>query len=143
MISGCLSRNVGILIVNKLIPEERHFVTVEKIHYILNRQSEKHFNNPKSTSTEPQKSDSLTRQIVQMVIQLSVLIFILGWCFAILSPFFTPIIWGIIITITIYPAFVKLSNKLGDRKKLASLILTLALLAAINCTGCIFVWVSY
>jgi len=70
---------------------------------------------------EQQKSESLTRQIIQIVIQLSVLIFILGWCFAILSPFFTPIIWGIIITITIYPAFVKLSVKLGNRKKIASL----------------------
>jgi predicted PurR-regulated permease PerM len=78
-----------------------------------------------------QKSESLTRQVIQIIIQLSVLVFILGWCFAILSPFFTPIVWGIIITITVYPAFVRLSAKLGRRKKIASLILTLTLLAVI------------
>src|SRR5262245_36459729 len=77
------------------------------------------------------KTESLTRQIIEIIIQLAVLLFVLGWCFQILSPFFTPIIWGVIIAIAIHPAFVSLSNKLGHRRKLSSIILTLVLLSII------------
>lgn len=78
-----------------------------------------------------QKPESLTRQIIEIIIQLGVLLFIVGWCFQILSPFFTPIIWGIIVAITVHPAFARLSAKLGQRKKTASIILTVLLLAII------------
>jgi predicted PurR-regulated permease PerM len=77
------------------------------------------------------KSESLTRQIIEIIIQLGALAFIVGWCFLILSPFVTPIVWGIIIAITIYPMFIKLSAKLGNRRKISSIILTLLLLAII------------
>lgn len=78
-----------------------------------------------------QRSESLTRQIIEIIIQLGVLLFVLGWCFQILSPFFTPIIWGIIIAIAVYPGFVKLSTRLGHSKKIASFIISLLLLAVI------------
>jgi predicted PurR-regulated permease PerM len=78
-----------------------------------------------------QKPESLTRQIIEIIIQLGVLLFVLGWCFQILSPFFTPIVWGIIIAIAIHPAFEKLSAKLGNSKKIAATILTLLMLSVI------------
>jgi len=77
------------------------------------------------------KSETFTRQLIEIIIQLLALAFILGWCFLILSPFITPIVWGIIIAITVYPLFIKLSAKLGHRNKISSLILTLLLLATI------------
>jgi predicted PurR-regulated permease PerM len=77
------------------------------------------------------KSESLTRQVIEIIIQLGALAFIVGWCYQILSPFITPIVWGIIIAITIYPVFIKLSNKLGNSRKISSSILTLLLLAII------------
>ena len=109
MISGCLSRNVGILIVNKLIPEERHFVTVEKIHYILNRQSEKHFNGTAEIRLiDPANSSNCYPVKCPYIYSRMVLCNLIA--------FFHAHNLGIIITITIYPAFVKLSIKLGDRK---------------------------
>lgn len=78
-----------------------------------------------------QKPESLTRQIIEIIIQLGVLLFIVGWCFQILSPFFTPILWGIIVAITVHPGFERLSAKLGHSKKTASVIITLLLLAII------------
>jgi predicted PurR-regulated permease PerM len=77
------------------------------------------------------KSESLTRQVIETIIQLGALAFIVGWCYQILSPFVTPIVWGIIIAITIYPVFIKLSNKLGNSRKISSSILRLLLLAII------------
>jgi predicted PurR-regulated permease PerM len=72
-----------------------------------------------------------TRRIVEIMIQLGVLIFIFGWCFLILAPFLSPIMWGIIIAITVYPLFAKLSAKLKNSPKIASLIITVVLLAFI------------
>jgi predicted PurR-regulated permease PerM len=69
------------------------------------------------------------KYIVQIVLQLAVLTFILGWCFKILSPFILPIMWGLIISITVYPLFARLTTKLGGRAKLASTLITIAFLA--------------
>jgi predicted PurR-regulated permease PerM len=77
-------------------------------------------------STSAQKD---IKSIVQIVLQLGVLAFILGWCFRILSPFVLPIIWGLIICITVYPMFAKLKTKLGGRGKLASILITVVFLA--------------
>lgn len=69
------------------------------------------------------------KYIVQIVLQLGVLAFILGWCFIILSPFLMPIVWGLIIAITVYPLFAKLKAKLGGRGKLVSTLITVVFLA--------------
>ncbi|AYB29156.1 AI-2E family transporter [Chryseolinea soli] len=69
------------------------------------------------------------KYIVQVVLQLGVLAFILGWCVRILSPFLMPIVWGLIIAITVYPMFAKLKTKLGGRGKLASTLITIVFLA--------------
>ena len=69
------------------------------------------------------------KHIIQIILQLGVLAFIVGWCFRILSPFILPIIWGVIISITVYPLFAKLKTKLGGRGKLASILITVVFLA--------------
>ncbi|SHH25318.1 Predicted PurR-regulated permease PerM [Chryseolinea serpens] len=69
------------------------------------------------------------KYIVQILLELGVLAFILGWCFIILSPFIFPIIWGLVISITVYPMFAKLKTKLGGRGKLASTLITIVFLA--------------
>ena len=69
------------------------------------------------------------KRIIQIVLQLAVLAFILGWCFRILSPFILPILWGLVISITVYPMFVKLKAKMGGRGKWASILITVVFLA--------------
>ena len=51
--------------------------------------------------------------------------------YLILKPFLVVIIWSIIIAVGIYPVFKKLSNLIGNRKKLASTLITLIALAVI------------
>ena len=54
------------------------------------------------------------------------LLFILS--FLILKPFLIMVIWGIIISVGIYPIFTKLSKLLGGKDKLASTLLTVSAL---------------
>jgi len=80
---------------------------------------------------QPTPSPQLTKRIVEIVIQISALVLIFGWCFLILSPFITPIMLGMIIAVTVHPLFLRLSASLRNRKIVTSALITAALLSLI------------
>jgi predicted PurR-regulated permease PerM len=80
-------------------------------------------------NSHPTSAQKDIKRIILIIMQVGVLVFIFGWCFQILSPFILPIIWGMIISITIYPMFVKLKAKLGNSGKFASILITVTFLA--------------
>ena len=61
------------------------------------------------------------------------------WSFEIIKPFLMPVLWGIIISVAIYPMFTKLSKIMGDRSKLSSLIITLLALALLIVPSVLFI----
>jgi predicted PurR-regulated permease PerM len=56
---------------------------------------------------------------------------ILVWCGMIIFPFVTPILWGIILAVTLYPLYHWLLKLLKGKKGLTSTIITLLLLAVL------------
>lgn len=62
---------------------------------------------------------------IYTALRISFIALIVYWSFLIIKPFVLVVVWGIIISIALYPIFRKLSKKLGNRKKLASTIITL------------------
>ncbi len=64
-------------------------------------------------------------------LQIGAVVVLLYWCFTIVSPFLTIVIWGLIISIALYPAHVSLSAKLGGREKLSATIIVLIGIAII------------
>lgn len=50
------------------------------------------------------------------------------WCFQVVRPFVQPIVWGIILAIAIYPAFVRLCRVTGGREWLSAAILVVGVL---------------
>jgi len=82
-------------------------------------------------SNQQTSSPQLSKRVIETIIQVGVLVFIFGWCFQILAPFLTPIVWGLIIAITVYPLFVSLTARLKNSPKIASTIITLVLLSII------------
>jgi predicted PurR-regulated permease PerM len=64
-------------------------------------------------------------------LQIGAVLVMLYWCFTIVSPFLNIVIWSLIISIALYPAFVSLSARLGGRKKLSATILVLIGIAII------------
>lgn len=71
------------------------------------------------------KSSEFTNHSIEAVIRLGLLLLLATWCFRIVTPFFQPIIWGVIIAVAIYPLFLMLKARLGDRNKLAATVYTL------------------
>ena len=83
-----------------------------------------------NTSQNPEQKIQL-KQLILVILQLGILVLIFGWCFTMLSPFLSPILWGMIIAITAYPMYAKLRHKLGDRPKLASVLVTVLFLSIV------------
>jgi len=61
----------------------------------------------------------------EATIRIALMIFIVGWCIRIISPFILPVVWGVIIATAVFPAYRWLSRTMGGRNRLAAVILTL------------------
>ncbi len=68
---------------------------------------------------------------IEVSIRLVFLFILVGWCLLILYPFTSPVIWGVIIAVSISPLYKLLNNKLGDRPKLSAAIIIIVFLAII------------
>ena len=64
-------------------------------------------------------------------IQILAVMVMLYWCFMIVSPFISIVVWAIIISVAVYPGHVSLTGKVGGRKKLSATIIVLIGLAII------------
>ena len=77
--------------------------------------------NPETNKQTSYKS----KQIIHIALQLLALAILIGWCFQILAPFFTPIIWAAILAVALYPMHQKLKKRLKGRGILAAVLITL------------------
>lgn len=69
--------------------------------------------------------------VVHHALQLLALSLLLIWCFRILEPFVTPLVWGSVLAIALYPAHRKLVQKLKGRNGLSATIITVLILLII------------
>ncbi len=77
------------------------------------------------------KITNSTKKTVELIIRISILILLLFYCFEILAPFVMPVLWAIIIAVSVFPIHKALKKKLGGREKLSAIIITLAILSFI------------
>jgi predicted PurR-regulated permease PerM len=63
-------------------------------------------------------------QSIDLTIRLLLIILLLAWCVMILLPFLIPILWGVILAITLFPVYQKLLKLLKGKKALASSLIT-------------------
>lgn len=68
-------------------------------------------------------------KIVDIIIRLGALFLLLSWCVEILRPFLLILIWAIVITIAIYPAYRLFVKLFGGRKTLSAVVLIVLFLS--------------
>ena len=68
---------------------------------------------------------------IEVSIRLVFLFILIAWCMAIIYPFIEPVLWGVIIAVSIAPLYKILNNKLGDKPKLSATIIILVFLTII------------
>lgn len=64
-------------------------------------------------------------------VQILAVAVLLYWCYLIVSPFISIVVWGLIISVAVYPAHVALTTKVGGREKLSATFIVLIGLAII------------
>jgi predicted PurR-regulated permease PerM len=84
---------------------------------------------------ESPPTNNATAPIIEIVIKLSVLALLIGWCILILKPFISPLVWGVIMAVAAYPLYSRLRSRLGGHPRLAAAIMTIVALLIIILPG--------
>lgn len=86
-------------------------------------------------------SDSKTtfETAVDITLRIGILLLLIAWCFQILYPFFSIVLWAIILAVAMAPFYNKMKTKLGNRGKLAASLITLMALGIIAIPSYLFV----
>lgn len=66
---------------------------------------------------------------LEAAIRIGLVALVVVWCFNIIRPFITLVLWGAIFAVALYPIFLKLQSMLGGREKLTATLMTLVALA--------------
>ena len=79
--------------------------------------------------SNPLASDQVfLNRSLEATIRIGLLLIITIWCFKIVEPFITTIIWGAIIAVAAHPLYLRLRTTIGERHKLAATVFTIAFL---------------
>ena len=74
---------------------------------------------------------SVRQNTIDNIIRIGLIALIVAWSIMIIAPFVGVLLWGIIIAVSAYPAFVWLADKLGGRAGLAAAIFVVLMFALI------------
>jgi predicted PurR-regulated permease PerM len=75
--------------------------------------------------------DNFAKRPVEITIKIGMTLLLCLWCFYIVQPFIVPLVWSLIITVSIFPVYKRLLILLNGRQKMAASIVTLVLLLII------------
>ena len=82
-----------------------------------------------TSNLDPTPRSRVFHDALEVTIRIGLVLLLLLWCFLIVRPFLTPILWAFIIAIAVAPAFRWVAAALGGRRKLAAAIFVLLGLA--------------
>lgn len=77
------------------------------------------------------RSNHDTARFAHVAIQLGALALLLYWSFVLVSPFVSIVIWSVVLTVALYPAFEWAALHLGNRRRLAAALITIATLTVV------------
>jgi predicted PurR-regulated permease PerM len=75
--------------------------------------------------------DWYSDDLMQVVIRFGLLALLIYWSFTLIRPFLPIFAWSIILTVALYPVYDWMVQRLGNRRKLAAVVITLLTIAII------------
>ena len=78
-----------------------------------------------NNSNLPENDRQFVTNSLEAAIRIGLVAILVFWCFDIVKPFITPIVWGGIIAVAIYPLYLRLLSLLGERRGLTAGLCTL------------------
>lgn len=80
---------------------------------------------PAHDQKSPSSRDQLTGPFIETAIRLGVLGLLLYWSLVLVSPFISIAIWSVVLTVALYPVFEWMTLRLGGRRRLAAILVTI------------------
>lgn len=77
----------------------------------------------------PKDADGQFGPALQLALRFGTLALLFGWCFAIVRPFLSPLLWGMIIAVASHPVFTRMCAALNGRAASAAALFVLLALA--------------
>jgi len=77
------------------------------------------------------RSNGAVSTAIEITIRIAILLFLFGWCYRIIMPFVSLMIWAMVIAIAVHPLFEMLKTRFGGRGKLAATVITVVFLLII------------
>jgi len=68
-------------------------------------------------------------EVIQIAIRLALLALLIYWSFVLLNPFIPVLVWSVVLAVALYPAYDWLTVHLGQRPRIAAIIVTLVVLS--------------
>ena len=84
-----------------------------------------------TSANSAQTDDRFLANAMASFLQIGAVFLLALWCFRLVSPFVTIVVWGVIISVALYPAHQSLTAKLNGRSKTSSALLVLVGLAIV------------
>ena len=84
-----------------------------------------------NTPSNPPAEKGHVDKALDIALRLAFVALIVMWCGRIITPFFLPVLWGLVIAVALYPVFLKLKGAVGGKDKLAGAIFILVSLAVV------------
>lgn len=84
---------------------------------------------PLKTITMKTTNSNKKKELFDTILQLFFIFLLVGFCLKLLLPFFMPILWAVILSVVFYPLFNSMQRILKGSKALASVVITILIIA--------------
>jgi len=78
-----------------------------------------------STKAKQENQKVFIVNSIEATVRIGLVVLVIYLCLDIIRPFFVPILWGLIIAISLYPIHRRLAAKLGERGRISASLITL------------------
>ncbi len=80
-------------------------------------------------SNQQENNEQIEKNVINLTIKLGVLLLLFFWCFNIVQPFITPVVWAVVIAVSLYPLYQMMLPKFKGKRGLTGTFFTLVALA--------------
>ncbi len=84
-----------------------------------------------TVSSQPTSQQVFVSRALEAALRIGLVVLLVAWCFQIVRPFITPIVWGAIIAVAAYPGYRWLQSRLGGRPRLTATVFTMLMLIVV------------
>ncbi|MCU7835761.1 MAG: AI-2E family transporter [gamma proteobacterium symbiont of Taylorina sp.] len=82
-------------------------------------------NNPQ----EKMSNAKIEKNVINLTVKLGILLLLFYWCFSIIQPFIIPVLWAVVIAVSLYPLYQIILPRLKGKRGLTGTVFTLVTLA--------------